>query len=363
MSLLPNSGSGIELTNLNLELSDIDSVGVFGLLAGKGLTPYDGTVEFIEPEGLDQPFGPHYEKMIRPKISEFENRRISALISFRKNLFVLIPVVIFSVLVTMFLFASFEFDPWLAAPGGAAIILTAIWAMRPVKKFKSAVKSEIYPLIFRFFGNDFVYQENGPLSAKSLERSDLIPYFEDEKREDYIKGSYNDVILEMTESKLTKETGSGKNRQTVTVFKGLFILLSMNKNFSGKTLVKKDFGRLGNWFSQKFGDKENVKLEDPEFEDKFEVFSTDQIEARYLLTPSVMERLLTLANIFRSGALQCSFYDDKLLLMIPSDQDRFETGSIFKPATFVDEINTILQELPMVFRIIDVLKLDQRTGL
>ncbi len=362
MSLIPNFGSGVNFRNLDFDIPDVDTVGVFGLLAGKGLKPYDGAVNFIEPEGLLQPFAPHYENFIRPKINEFESLRIKALIEFRRNLFVLIPVVILSVLGTVFLIASFT-DIRLVMPGIIVIAIVGYWAAGPVKRFESAIKSEIYPLIFSYFGEDFVYQEHGPLSAKSLEPSDIIPYFEDESREDYVKGTYKEVTLELTESKLTKETGSGKNRRTVTVFRGLFIRLSMNKDFSGKTLIKKDSGRLGNWLSDKFQSKENVKLEDPVFEKKFEVFSTDQIEARYLLTPSMMERLLSLANIFRTGALQCSFYNDKLLLMIPSDHDRFETGSIFKPATFVEEINTILKELSLLFQIIDVLKLDQRTGL
>lgn len=63
----------------------------------------------------------------------------------------------------------------------------------------------------------------------------------------------------------------------------------MNKKFEGKTVVLKDSGWL-NLF-KKIGRPERVKLEDVSFERQFEVFSDNQIEARYLLTTAFMERM------------------------------------------------------------------------
>jgi hypothetical protein len=108
---------------------------------------------------------------------------------------------------------------------------------------------------------------------------------------------------------------------------------------------------------------ERVKLEDPVFEKQFEVFGSDQVEARYLLTTSFMDRLLKLAEIFQSGSIQASFYNNTLLIMVPTYKNYFETASIFKPANFIEEINTILSEMKLVFDMIDTLKLYERTGL
>ena len=44
--------------------------------------------------------------------------------------------------------------------------------------------------------------------------------------------------------------------------------------------------------SSRFGRLEEIELEDPEFMEHFRVYSTDQVEARYILSPSMMERLL-----------------------------------------------------------------------
>ena len=120
---------------------------------------------------------------------------------------------------------------------------------------------------------------------------------------------------------------------------------------------------IGNWLSDKFGKLESVKLEDPVFEKKFEVYSNNQVEARYLLTTSFMERLLNLSELYESKSIQCSFYDDRLLLMIPSSQNHFETASIYRQATFVDDINTILEQMAHIFKMIEILHLDQDIGM
>ncbi len=162
----------------------------------------------------------------------------------------------------------------------------------------------------------------------------------------------------MMEAKLL--TG-GKNQRTI--FDGIFIYLSMNKNFSGKTIVTKDISPVGNWVANQFTSLENVKLEDPTFEREFEVYSSNQTEARYILSPTFMELLLKLRTLFTSNNIQCSFYNDRLLLMIPCDKDRFEPASIFQPATFVDEMKMILSEMQTIFQIIETLKLNKKTGL
>jgi hypothetical protein len=49
--------------------------------------------------------------------------------------------------------------------------------------------------------------------------------------------------------------------------------------------------------------------------------------------------------------------------MIPLRKKYFDTGSIFEPATFTQEIQSILHEMNVIFKIIDELKLNEKTGL
>ena len=127
--------------------------------------------------------------------------------------------------------------------------------------------------------------------------------------------------------------------------------------------MRKDSGLIGNWFRKTISSLENVKLEDPTFEKKFEVFSNDQIEARYLLTVSFMERLNELAEVFGGKTNQCCFFRNELLIMIPIKQDMFEPGSIFEPEDFVDDSKSLLKELNLIFGIVDILKLNMKINL
>lgn len=76
-----------------------------------------------------------------------------------------------------------------------------------------------------------------------------------------------------------------------------------------------------------------------------------------------MQRFLDLSNLCEKAAIECSFYEQSLLLKIPTKHNRFEPGSIFTPANFSYEINTILREMKVIFKIIDTLKLNQDIGL
>ena len=329
------------------------------LLKGQNLVPANVDASFEDPEDAEKPFAPHYEKHVRPHVESFERKRIETLQVLRKRALIAIPIYVVGTVVLLYVGDGDYVLFWLAL----AMAVLSFWCYMPVKQFQSAVKGEIFPSIFSFFGEDFQYSEEGRLSIESLEPSDIIPSYRTEETEDYIKGSYKGVELELTEAWLSQRSKRKDEDAAEFKFKGLFILLSMNKNFSGKTIVVRDAGNIFNWVASKFRLMEKVALEDPVFEKKFEVYSTDQVEARYLLTTSFMERLLELSASFGDSGLQCSFYDDRLLLMIASKKDHFEIASIFQPSVFTDDINTILREMSMIFRIIDDLKLHQRTGL
>jgi hypothetical protein len=60
-----------------------------------------------------------------------------------------------------------------------------------------------------------------------------------------------------------------------------------------------------------------VKLEDPEFERLFKVYADDQVEARYVLSTSLMHRLVTFRRR-RDVALRLSIQDATLYVALPS---------------------------------------------
>jgi hypothetical protein len=341
----------------SIRLSTIKSL--FSLMMGNIPKPHLENPVFQDPEGSQKPFAPHYEQFIKPEIDRFEHQRIATLKSFGQRSFgalcllvaAVIMGIVFNVIGNLLLIDQINF-----------IILTAIatWCYLPVWRYKGSVKKTIFPPIFKFFGENFHYSPKALIGIDSFESSEILPFYTDYNRgilTDSVQGTYKNVTLDIVWAHLKQKHSASIH----PFFKGLFICLGMNKRFLGKTIVKRDLG-LMNWADKPSKELEKVNLEDPRFEEDFEVYSSNQIEARYLLTPSFMERLQGLSNLFGGADVQASFYNQNLLLMIPLKKRYFSAGSIFQPATFTEEIQRILEEMNLIFKIIEELKLHEKTG-
>ena len=106
---------------------------------------------------------------------------------------------------------------------------------------------------------------------------------------------------------------------------------------------------------------ERVKLENPSFEKVFDVYGTDQIEARYLMTPAFMERVSRLAESTGGATPQLAFDGSHLLIALPLDKDRFEAQSLFTPMDDRSRTEALVEELQIVSSIIETLKLNLKT--
>lgn len=241
---------------------------------------------------------------------------------------------------------------------------------KPLRDYHGSIKDDIFPAILSFLdGFKYTSKVYETWYMTKFKEFDIIPSYENENNEDHIQGTYKGVNISLCDSHLM-----GKDQETL--FKGIVISLDIHKYFKGKTVVRKDFGSVGNLVgktyrrsaeilkgSSRFSELTSVRLEDPRFEKEFEVFSTDQVEARYLLTTSFMERLLELRNKLYIQKIECSFYKNVLLMMISIKKDMFEPGSVFEPADFVEDVRSLLIEMNLIFEIIDILKLDMDIGL
>lgn len=182
-----------------------------------------------------------------------------------------------------------------------------------------------------------------------LNEARLLPGYDNRKFEDLIQGDRAETHFSLVECKLTEEQGSGKNRRTVTTFQGLLFHIQYPDRFLGRTLI----ARQG-WWKGLFGDKslQKVDLVAKELEDNFTIYSNDQVEARALLTPDRMERLIALERHFKGGKLRGVFEGDHLTLALEAD-DQFEAGSVWKPLVDPDRYISALTEIGLVCDVID----------
>ena len=331
------------------------------LFLGLGIKKPATAQKYIEEHEYEKGFTRHYQTHLKERVEEYEFERVNALKVARQRLFYTLPILVGLVWFSYFLLFDAPDLAFLAFIFG---ISAWVWFVkRSCDVYQESIKSEIFPHILSFLG-DFSFasemKSDGPKNYKDFE---ILPSYTSESNEDLITGTYKGVQITLFESELEKESGYGKNRSVQTVFKGIMIKISMNKTFEGKTIVRKDSGSIGNWLKSKTSTLESVRLEDPEFEDEFEVYSNDQVEARYLLTPSFMQRLLDLKKTFGGKKIECSFCNESLLMLISIKRNMFEPGSIHEREDFIDDAKSLLSEMQSIFQIIDTLKLDQNIGL
>ena len=145
-------------------------------------------------------------------------------------------------------------------------------------------------------------------------------------------------------------------------FKGLLVEFIIKKKTNGHTVVIQNDEENAFLKIVLNSEYQKVQLEDVEFNKKFSVYSTNQIEARYILTTAMMDRLMNLQQNFRSKYIRASFKDDKLVLAIQADKDMFRLASVWKKTT--DKMyQAMFLELLSVLKITDALNLNSDTGL
>lgn len=252
-----------------------------------------------------------------------------------------------------------------AAYGLIAIIIAVCGT--PIALYKKKTKSKIMPLMLQYF-EGFNYQYKKTILV-DIAQTRLIDTYDGREGDDYFEGVYQNVPIKVSEEKFTQRKLVYRNNkphyENIEVFHGVLILLDMNKNFSGQTVVLQDKGFL-NVFSKvnrDLKDLSNVKLEDSVFEKEFEVFASDQIEARYLLTTAFMERMLKLRAAYHADKIEFSFLNNQLFIALETNRDMFEPTSLFKTCLNKKLVEEAYLQIVSIFAIIDILSLDKRIGL
>ena len=123
-------------------------------------------------------------------------------------------------------------------------------------------------------------------------------------------------------------------------FRGMFCWLCFKKKLNGHTVVlpKNQMAKLDRWASFNFKEEQEVYLEDPRFTSKFLVYGTDQVEARYVLSSSLMEKITALKEKF-DRPIFISFQDRQMYLAVQNDNGLFSF-----PSGKLDNVN-VIQEL------------------
>ena len=296
---------------------------------------------------------------MEPWLTELEARRQKSLGRF----YLSIPIaIVAAILVGIFIGLTPIPGPFIAISAilAAAGVLTLGFA--PLQSLKIELKLGLNDRLAQVFGLTHSEKPYAPARFDSFRDHGLIPSHQKRKFEDHFSGTAHGADFELYEAELKQKRRSKNRTYYVTVFRGVLIRINFPRTVEGVTLVTRDkgiFNAFEGWATKTFGRAghklERIGLVDPTFEKLFEVYGTDQVMARYLLTPSFMERLLDLEKLL-SGKNVCCVFDESLgegaqkgeLLIAAETGNLFEGGSIFTPLDQKGRIEMLHGEIKLI---------------
>ena len=256
----------------------------------------------------------------------------------------IIITAIFSLVLLMIYNENFNLELQFLIPSHILFILFIIGILfyfygcySKYKDYHKSYKTKVIGNIIKFIDDSLTYKPYDFIPKKKFVESNIFNTRIDRYTgSDYISGKVGYTAIEFsqihaqykTETTYTDSNGrTHKSEQWHTIFQGIFFIADFNKDFRTRVIlwpdesgdlmksIKKKFASLRGW--------KNIELENPEFGKYFIAYGEDHIEARYILSTSLIERIVEFRKRMNKKNY-ISFANSKIFVGIPY-------GTLFKP--------------------------------
>ena len=287
-------------------------------------------------------------------IEELENLRLK--IHSQIKLLIIIETIIFILITFIILLKIVDYEnieglAWIFI---LVFVFFYYFISKSKTKFKEGYKNSI---VFDIFKRNFENVEYNPdigISEYKIKNTKIMYMGSAYTASDYIKGNYKNVPFEFSDINIWKANRSSDyDSADYLLFEGQWFIFDFNKIFQSNVYVcQKKFNNINNYHKE----FHKVKLEDIEFNEQFDVYAENDVDAFYILTPIMIE---SLKNIIRenNGKYLFCFVDNKLHIGLESNKNLYE-WSIFKKIDVEKCEEVVLKEMNLITQVVDVLNLD-----
>lgn len=326
------------------------------------------------PEAADEDFQRLFAAKLKPEAEQIAGRRKKA---FLKALLAGgLGFAVFALVGSLYLAPSLSllesgfralWPLMLLLPLSIAIVIVSFTYILLLRSVVNDFKCAIISRIAEFVDPAIVYDSKESIPERTFKRSLLFENtrYNRYSGEDYFRGAVGRTRFEFSELKVeeVRRTQDGKARYNV--FSGIFFVAEFNKKFKGFTMAVPDFAETNfGWVGQKLQELnftrpgQAVRLEDVEFEEMYAVYASDQVEARYILSPSLMRRLSELRR--KHGVeLYFSCVEDHIHIALPGKRKHFEPPGLFASLT-LEHCREFCRDIRACIDIVEDLDLDTR---
>jgi hypothetical protein len=241
---------------------------------------------------------------------------------------------------------------WLAAGIVFALVKCLLPGIAAYATYRNRFKQDIVGGIFSAVVPSAVYDPLQGVTEAVFDAPGLFNKRGAFRCDDRVRGHIGRTSFEASEAGRAYRTGSGKHAHTHVVFRGLFCQLDFRQQLDGVTLIDPARAR-----APQLGDREGLRsiaLDHPAFDTEFKVHTSNEAEARALLTTGMMERLLALRRQVDSPVF-VAFKGRRAYVAVHYGRTLFEPGiarSVSKAdvreiATHFAVLETIVRELEL----------------
>ena len=316
------------------------------------------------PEARDQPVGrSHLQRALGPVLTELEAARLAAGRRIRCRAVWMTPVGFAAGLALYFLSVDDDDLRLLALyTGGGALAGQMLATFKLAGEYERLYKRRVLSQLAALFG-PLTYERPPRPDLGRLRRFHVFRHFTFAHAEDAIVGEYRGLKVRIVQLRLERL----HYLDLELVFRGLLVEIGLKDRLIGTTAVTADAGAFGNLRDELAARNiRRVGLESPAFEHAYEVYATDQVTARALLTPDFMERFMTLGRTSGFDRPLALAQDNLLLLVMPRSlghPDFFAAPGYGDPASDEAVLRSLYHDIEAVLGAVDaVIALDDATN-
>ena len=214
----------------------------------------------------------------------------------------------------------------------------------------------------------FSYKMGALFQEKEVRASEIFDGFDRFRADDLVCANAGGVDFMFCDIRLEKEIGTGipfifKNNYA-TFFEGPFFMANFNKKIHSDVFVFSDAAApagidlppsglpRGLWSDRK------IPIDNADFNANFSVYTSDTVAAMYVLTPALMEKILSLKQLVKSN-ISLSFKQNKIYIAIARGADSFEP-SLDQPILNARIAKDIKADLDAMLQIVKILRLNEK---
>lgn len=225
---------------------------------------------------------------------------------------------------------------------------------------KKTYKNQLMLPLMAQLGEGFDFEYEKGLEEKDLRESKLVNLYG-------LKELHFSKLLTFTDQertlyfshlKLTTQYEDADNELKTETSQALLFKAPTKMKITKTTIIHPDLGERALGFigeisqNKEYNRLQKIRLDSPDFEKRFVVYSEDTIEAHYLLSHTVMERLSEIEQAYPTLGFLISFTPEAIYIYVSLDW--LEPHVVWNKEA-VNSYDSVKQDFELIFSLIDTL--------